>query len=339
MNIVVYTSNKTQILSSLRHSLSAMGNIANIFESESNSYIELGTSTLHFKEAMPSYILKLRDTMSLPGFAIIGEIYTQEYSNNKTIHDIVDSSVNLPVSSYMSGSPNILPKFDLSSSKNDSNNSNSNCSNGSSSNIFIKEVVLPYNNDVSMRQHIENVLISNTNVIRNRNGVFTYSNNNNNNSSSSSDNSNNDCSFRLLPINTTSLILGVESIPNVIDQAVSTCKSSIQSTRSTQSIPTPISDMRWVGSKSAGHRHLCISPLLLQFGLDIRLCDNMGISPFFNECTEAMLDDLLPGVQSARLLGGDESVKETKYGHFGDCYSEFREQMRSNPSRFLFNQK
>ena len=39
INIVVYTSNKPQILSSLRHSLSSLGNIANVIKSESNSYI------------------------------------------------------------------------------------------------------------------------------------------------------------------------------------------------------------------------------------------------------------------------------------------------------------
>ena len=87
INIVVYTSNKPQILSSLRHSLSSLGNIANVIKSESNSYIELGNTILHFKEAMPSYILKLRDTMRLPGFAVIGEVHadtnTHEFSNSK----------------------------------------------------------------------------------------------------------------------------------------------------------------------------------------------------------------------------------------------------------------
>jgi len=79
-----------------------------------------------------------------------------------------------------------------------------------------------------------------------------------------------------------------------------------------------------------------VHPVLSHLGIDIRLCANReGPLKFFNESSDVMVHGLLPGVQSNRIFGGDSSIRETKGGHFGDCWNEFREMVRTNPSKFL----
>jgi hypothetical protein len=72
--------------------------------------------------------------------------------------------------------------------------------------------------------------------------------------------------------------------------------------------------------------------------LDIRLTDSAEVSRFYVEGTNAVLDGTLASIQSERVLGGDESVLETKYGGQGDCWSEVRALARkvvANPAATL----
>lgn len=71
------------------------------------------------------------------------------------------------------------------------------------------------------------------------------------------------------------------------------------------------------------HRQLILQIPGLE-SLDLRMDESDLIQPFFDEGGQSFLDGTLADIQSARVYGGDATVKEDKYGHFGDCFSELR---------------
>jgi len=71
--------------------------------------------------------------------------------------------------------------------------------------------------------------------------------------------------------------------------------------------------------------------------IDLRACVSSSshhVTPHFNECHRAITEGTLNDIQSSRILGGDGSVIETKYGTAGDYWSEYRA-MAKRPSLFF----
>jgi hypothetical protein len=94
-------------------------------------------------------------------------------------------------------------------------------------------------------------------------------------------------------------------------------------------------DLEIIGNGTAlNPRQLRLSSLL--GGLDIRLCHApfSQVSPFFNEGPEALLEGVLPSVQSARVLAGAGDTVGSFASAGTDCYGEFR-QMIKTPSGFF----
>lgn len=64
--------------------------------------------------------------------------------------------------------------------------------------------------------------------------------------------------------------------------------------------------------------------ILERLGIDLRFSNCKEPTMSFIEGSSALLHGKLPEIQSTRVLGGDETLVESKYGHFGDCWSEAR---------------
>lgn len=74
---------------------------------------------------------------------------------------------------------------------------------------------------------------------------------------------------------------------------------------------------------------------LYEVGLDFRL-SNCPDTPFsFLEGSNVLLQQTVPELQSTRLLGGDASVRETKFGYSGDCWSETRTMTKYKLTSYL----
>jgi hypothetical protein len=162
--------------------------------------------------------------------------------------------------------------------------------------VDVKEIVLPVNpnTDSALRRALETQVRGSTGVYE-LGGVV----------------------FRLLPTSFTSIVLNTGDLDHAI------------AGREERGIAVDLMGNRALGQQQARLIH----PDLL--GLDLRMCDRAGAPlTFFHESNDALMEGLLPGVQSNRIHGGGPEVKEDKFQTFGDCYSEFREMMGS-PSRFV----
>ena len=69
-------------------------------------------------------------------------------------------------------------------------------------------------------------------------------------------------------------------------------------------------------------------------GFDIRLCKSNSISLMFNEGQEALLENCIPELQNERVIDTDINVINKKFGHAGDCFSEFREVIKKRVTPF-----
>ena len=71
-------------------------------------------------------------------------------------------------------------------------------------------------------------------------------------------------------------------------------------------------------------------------GVDVRICNEIGIKPYFNEGTEILLENSLPELQNSRVLdtslGNDPNSHN--FGFAGDCWSEVH-QMIKRPFAFM----
>lgn len=118
--------------------------------------------------------------------------------------------------------------------------------------------------------------------------------------------------LRSLPSRTTSLIFGYDNM------------SSIEST-----LPSFVS----IGRSHSHPGQLRIVENFLH-GFDVRLCSSAKPSPYFNEGSEAVLENTLAEIQSTRVLDITPGAPSKKFGNFGDCFSELRE-MAKNPMGFF----
>ena len=64
-------------------------------------------------------------------------------------------------------------------------------------------------------------------------------------------------------------------------------------------------------------------------GFDLRLCCSAKPSLYFNEGSEAILENTLAEIQSTRVLDITPGALSRKFGNFGDCFTELREMTRS----------
>jgi len=162
--------------------------------------------------------------------------------------------------------------------------------------VDVKEIVLPVhpNTDSALRRALEAQVHGSTGVYE-VGGVV----------------------FRLFPTSFASIVLNTGDLDHAI------------AGREERGIAVDLMGNRALGQQQARLLH----PDLL--GLDVRMCDRAGAPlTFFHESNDALMEGLLPGVQSNRIHGGGPEVKEDKFQTFGDCYSEFREMM-GTPSRFV----
>lgn len=74
---------------------------------------------------------------------------------------------------------------------------------------------------------------------------------------------------------------------------------------------------------------------LYEIGLDFRITNCPEIPFSFLEGSNVLLQQTVPELQSTRLLGGDTSVRETKFGYSGDCWSETRTMTKYKLTSYL----
>ncbi|KAJ1441079.1 hypothetical protein B484DRAFT_442989 [Ochromonadaceae sp. CCMP2298] len=135
---------------------------------------------------------------------------------------------------------------------------------------------------------------------------------------------------RALPTDVCSVVLRVDNLRSVMQSAKA---ADLQSSLGLQ--------WEWIGrtghlpqeggssdcpsgsNNTGGEVHVqVLSPHLS--GLDLRLTESVEVCSFFNEGERSLLQGTIPDIQSARLLGGDGSVLESKYGTANDCWVEAR---------------
>ena len=64
-------------------------------------------------------------------------------------------------------------------------------------------------------------------------------------------------------------------------------------------------------------------------GVDVRMCNDNSIKPYFNEGTETLLENSLPELQNSRVLDTSlENKFSHNFGFAGDCWSEFHQMVR-----------
>lgn len=60
------------------------------------------------------------------------------------------------------------------------------------------------------------------------------------------------------------------------------------------------------------------------FGFGVRFTNCNQLSKFFVHESDSVLENTIPSIQSARVMGGPSTLLENKYGYSGDCWSEVK---------------
>ena len=70
-------------------------------------------------------------------------------------------------------------------------------------------------------------------------------------------------------------------------------------------------------------------------GVDIRVCADEAVRPYFNEGTDILLEHSLPELQNSRVLCTSvENKFDHNYGFAGDCWSEVHHMIK-RPLAFI----
>jgi hypothetical protein len=72
-------------------------------------------------------------------------------------------------------------------------------------------------------------------------------------------------------------------------------------------------------------------------GISIRLSESDLVKSFFNEESHSITHGTIKEIQSDRIYGGDATVKESKYGYAGDCWTEAHAMARTRVKAFIQN--